>query len=117
MGIEARLVNEFFTLIENEKDGDEESITFVVHSAGRIFQQKNAKKISKPGKSASKAKMVKDFFSMIDRKQKHDDAKVESFAGNFWKMKNNSEVRPERKQRGFGRRILEDSRVHRELKE
>merc|ERR1719209_1410636 len=98
--IEARLVNEFFTLIENEKvstDGDEDSITFVVDSSGRIFQQKNAKKIRKPGKSASKAKMVKDFFSMIDREQKHDDAKVESFAGNFWKMINNSEVRPERK--------------------
>merc|ERR1712002_796035 len=139
--IEARLVNEFFTLVENEKDGDEESITFVVDSSGRIFQQKNAKKgninavfwkialacdaadpvtnktgksasrlrshhdntskiheqIKKPGKSASKAKMVKDFFSMIDKEQKHDDAKVESFAGNFWKMINNSEVRPERK--------------------
>jgi len=95
--IEARLVNEFFTLIENEKDEDEDSITFVVDSSGRIFQQKNAKKIRKPGKSASKAKMVKDFFSMIDREQKHDDAKVESFAGNFWKMINNSEVRPERK--------------------
>merc|ERR1719334_2251585 len=70
--IEARLANEFFTMIENQKDQQEEVITFVADSYGNIYEGFTAEK-------------------------KHDDARLESFAGNFWKMINNSEGRLEGK--------------------
>jgi len=94
--IEARLANEFFTMIENQKDQKEEVITFVADSYGNIYEGFTAKKM-KSGKPLCEAKMVNDFFTMIEKKRKHDDARVESFAGNFWKMINNSEGRLEGK--------------------
>merc|ERR1719495_1768479 len=43
------------------------------------------------------AKMVNEFFEMVDQQQQNDEAKVESYAGNFWKMINNSTAETERK--------------------
>jgi len=93
--IEARLANEFFNMVENQEGQEEESITFTADSIGNIYKGSTIKKIPKSVKLASEATMVNDFFKMIEKEQKHNDAKVECFAGNFWKMINNSEGRPE----------------------
>lgn len=91
--IEARLANDFFTMIESQGEQPEASITFVATASGTIY--KGAPK----SKTAIKtnAKWVKEFFAMIEKQQEAADARAESYAGNFWQMINNSEARPERK--------------------
>lgn len=93
--IEARFANEFFNMVKHREDLKEESMKFVVDSSGVIYTEAvAARKMRKGCNSECEATLVGDFFRMIDREQKHNDARVESFAGNFWKMINNSEDRP-----------------------
>merc|ERR1712002_501945 len=119
MGADAKFVNEFFEMVESEQQNSEASVeifagefwklvyqsqspsndaAFVADSAGNIFKKHKGYQIKASQKDkTTEAKWVREFFKMLEKEQENNDARVESLAGNFWQMINNSKVETERK--------------------
>jgi len=118
---DAKFVNDFFEMVESEQHDSEASIenfagefwkmvrqsqspsndaVFVADSAGNIFKNHKGYQIKASQKDkTTEAKWVSEFFKMLEKEQENNDARVESLAGNFWQMINNSKVETERKPR------------------
>jgi len=116
---DAKFVNEFFEMVESEQQNSEASVeifagefwklvyqsqspsndaAFVADSAGNIFKKHKGYQIKASQKDkTTEAKWVREFFKMLEKEQENNDARVESLAGNFWQMINNSKVETERK--------------------
>jgi len=88
------MAGQFWKMIERKHKIDE--IKFVADSTGQIFRIIDGYKMMKPVKTNSaEATMINEFFNMVYQQQRKDDARVESHAGNFWRMINNSKVEAE----------------------
>jgi len=118
---DAKFVNEFFTMVEDEQRNSEAGVeiyagdfwrmvhqsenlsndaTFVADSSGNIFKKHKGYQIKASQKdTTAEAKWAGDFFKLMEKQQKNEEARVESLAGNFWQMINNSEAATERKPR------------------
>jgi len=118
---EAKFVNEFFEMVDNDQQNSEamaeilagdfwkmvhrtqngtDDALFVADSSGNIFKKHKGYQIKANQKDkTTEAKWVSEFFTMLDKEQENNDARVESLAGNFWQMINNSKVETERKPR------------------
>jgi len=116
---DAKMINSFFSMVDedqrnaeataeilagdfwrmmNESKNHESEIEFVADSSGNIFRNHKGYQIKgKPAKTATEAEWVRQFFKMLEKEQRNDEAKTEIYAGNFWKMINNSEAQTERK--------------------
>merc|ERR1719228_877981 len=118
---DAKMVNEFFEMVDQQHKNTESSaeiyggdlwrminesknhvgeIQFTADKNGNIFKNVKGYQMSmkaKPREPAVEAEWVRQFFTMVERQQQNDEAKVESYAGNFWKMINNSTAETERK--------------------
>jgi len=116
---DAKMVNNFFSMVDedqrnteataeilagdfwrmmNESKNHESEIEYVADSSGNIFRNHKGYQITgKPTKTATEAEWVRQFFNMLEKEQRNDEAKVETYAGNFWKMINDSQAQTERK--------------------
>jgi len=118
---DAKFVNEFFNMVDDEQRNSEagaeifagdfwrmvhrsqnlsNDATFVADLTGNIFKKHKGYQIKASQKDKiTEAKWAGDFFKLLEKQQKNNDARVESLAGNFWQMINNSEAVSERKPR------------------
>jgi len=116
---DAKMVNQFFEMVDQEQKNTESSaeiyggdlwrminesknhageIQFTADKNGNIFKNvKGYQMQAKPKEPAVEAEWVRQFFTMVEKQQQNDEAKMESYAGNFWKMINNSAAETERK--------------------
>jgi len=116
---DAKMVNEFFEMVDHQQQNAECSvesyggdlwrminesknhvgqIQFTADRNGNVFKNvKGYQMKAKPKEPALEAEWVRQFFTMVEKQRQNDEAKVESYAGNFWKMINNSKAETERK--------------------
>jgi len=87
------LVGEFFNMAEDKNRQNLGKEVFVADSYGNVFRKIKGYQIMASKKdNYAEAKMVNDFFKMVQKQQEKNEAGVEIFAGEFWKMINNSKV-------------------------
>jgi len=82
---------QFWKMIEKEMNLGKEM--FVADSFGNVFRKIKGYQIMASNKdNLAEAKMVADFFKMVEIEQGKEEASTEIFAGDFWKMIKNSKV-------------------------
>merc|ERR1711970_1215016 len=82
---------QFWKMIEKEMNLGKE--VFVADSFGNVFRKIKGYQIMASNKdNLAEAKMVADFFKMVEIEQGKEEASSEIFAGDFWKMIKNSKV-------------------------
>merc|ERR1712142_521525 len=82
----------------NESKNHVGQIQFTADRNGNVFKNvKGYQMKAKPKEPALEAVWVRQFFTMVEKQRQNDEAKVGSYAGNFWKMINNSKAETERK--------------------
>lgn len=82
---------QFWKMIEKEMNLGKEM--FVADSFGNVFRKIKGYQIMASNKdNLAEAKMVADFFKMVEIEQGKEEGSTEIFAGDFWKMIKNSKV-------------------------
>merc|ERR1712121_455116 len=93
------LAGDFWKMVHRTQNCTNDAM-FVADSSGTVLRKHKGYQIKANQKeNMTEAKWVNEFFKRVEKDQENNEARVESLAGNFWKMINNFKVETERKPR------------------